>query len=512
MLKRAIKLRARDLAARQAIGTWATGLRPPPGKVDWNGLPRRPYDLSDGVILVLGLALALITGYLVVVGWKVALVALGLQLALPIAILIHRYPFLGLLLWLAFNQFLLTTEFLLPYRVAFWLFHRAIPPLTVGVMVLSAMVRINRRTLPQLGLPELAMAGYLAVSLLSIVLLSNSPLATSYRLYDRVFIPMCLYLIARLSIASKRDFERLVAVAGFVCVMQALTGLISWVRPDILPLGWRSQVGARTIGSLINTSTYTSTLIFCGLLLLIAALRQRRGFVRTLYLALFALALGFTFLSFSRASWLGALLVLLGLIFLYPAFMARLGLIAAPLLTIILSIGVFSHYMEWASERLYSEDSKGSALDRLPAFVAALRMFEAKPLFGWGYQNFERYDRRFQGRVLDLGNDNKDHANHNAYLTILAEQGLIGLGLYIATPLLLLARSLRVQRQLPADGLWSRKLLVLLWLAIINIVVQNSFTPAWVTYGLGLWWLILGLIAVLVYRVQPVSVAYEPAY
>jgi O-antigen ligase len=167
---------------------------------------------------------------------------------------------------------------------------------------------------------------------------------------------------------------------------------------------------------------------------------------------------------------------------------------------IVINVGVLSHQFSWASDRLYSEQSTGSALDRLPAYFAAVRMFEVKPLFGWGYENFDRFDRQFQQRVFDLANDNKDHANHNAYLTILAEQGVVGALLYATPPLWLLLRSIRLWRRPRAAGGGppGGALLVLLWLALLNIFVQNSFTPAWVTYGLGLWWLILGLIAGLV--------------
>jgi O-antigen ligase len=454
---------------------------------------------ADWALLPLGLVLGLATAYAIVADWKTAVILLGIELALPVAIILHRSPFLAVLLWLALNQFLLTTEFLLPYRVAFWMFHRALPPATLGIIILSAMLRTSPRRLPRLGLPELAMIGYLVASLLSIVLLGYTKLATTYRLYDRVFIPICLYLIARLSAPGERDLARLAAVAWAVCMAQVLVGTLSWVMPGALPSGWRSQVGERTVGSLINTSTYTSTLLFCGVLMLYAAMRRRPGPLRTLYLLTFAAAFGFTFLSFSRASWIGGVLVLAGLCLPYPLAMLRLGMIATPLLVIVINVGVLSHQFSWASDRLYSEQSTGSALDRLPAYFAAVRMFEVKPLFGWGYENFDRFDRQFQQRVLDLANDNKDHANHNAYLTILAEQGVVGALLYATPPLWLLLRSIRLwRRRRAAGGPPAGALLVLLWLALLNIFVQNNFTPAWVTYSLGLWWLILGLIAGLV--------------
>jgi hypothetical protein len=44
----------------------------------------------------------------------------------------------------------------------------------------------------------------------------------------------------------------------------------------------------------------------------------------------------------------------------------------------------------------------------------------------------------------------------------------------------------------------SRKLVGIMWLALLAHVVVNNFSNMKVVYGLGLWWLTLGLIASLV--------------
>jgi len=46
-----------------------------------------------------------------------------------------------------------------------------------------------------------------------------------------------------------------------------------------------------------------------------------------------------------------------------------------------------------------------------------------------------------------------------------------------------------------AERLGGRKLPILLWLIILNIVVLNNFSNMRVVFGLGLWWITLGLIA-----------------
>jgi O-antigen ligase len=134
-------------------------------------------------------------------------------------------------------------------------------------------------------------------------------------------------------------------------------------------------------------------------------------------------------------------------------------------------------------------------LGRLPVVLASIEMFQAKPLFGWGYTNFDEYDRQFQGRVGDLVAPEKDHASHNVYLTILAEQGLVGLGLFLAPLIGLAVLSVKKWALLPAEGFWSRKLLLIFWLTIIAHIVVNNFSNMRIVFGLGIWWICLALIA-----------------
>ncbi len=452
-----------------------------------------PHVALNGLLVILGSGLGVVTAYLVVTGsWHIAL---GLIFVLPAVILLHKYPFLAVIVWLVLTQFLMTTPSAVERNV-YWLIHRALPPATVGIIVVSHVLRINHRKLPKLGLAELAMAGYLAVSFVSIITLNDDPQATAFLFFDRVFSPMCLYLIVRLSAPDENDLQRLMPVVFFLGVSQSLIGILSWFAPQVLPSAWLDKVGSRTTGSLINTSNYSIALIFAGLLLLQAAINRKPGLVRTLYLSAFVLTVLCDFLSFSRAGWLAEILVILGLIYLYPKMMLRLGLVALPVI-VILAGGPLSDQLNWANERLSSEQSEESALSRLPVYYAAYRMFQAQPVLGWGYGNFDRYDRQFQGRVADLVNAEKDHASHNFYLTLIAEQGLIGFSLYLAPFIALLIRTLKTRSvpRMSADGFWSRKLLIVFWLIVLNYIVVSNFSNMRVVYGLGLWWITLGLIA-----------------
>jgi len=450
------------------------------------------------LLLLLGSGLGVVAAYLVVSGdWQIALILIA---CIPGLVLLHKYPFFAIIVWLVLTPFLLHTN-TEAQRGVYWIIHRGVPPLTIGIILVSSALHIQRRNLPRLSLAELAMAGYMGVSLLSIYFQNEDPRATTYLFYDRVIIPMCLYLIIRLSIANEKQMMWLIPVALFTSLSQSIIGVLSWFAPRMLPVDWLSGEAGRTVGSLVNTSVYTVTLVFFGLLILHDALNLRAGSFRLLLIFSFLLSAYSVFISFSRASWLAGILISLGLVYLYPKFMLKISLIVLPLLVGLLGL-IFTSQIQWARERLYSAEAERSALSRLPVMYAAYRMFEAKPFFGWGYGNFDLYDRPFQGRVAELSNDNKDHASHNLYLTVIAEQGLIGLALFIGPVVWLLVKSVRRLPQLPESGFWNRKLLIILWLVIISHIVVNNFANMRVVFGLGMWWITLGFIANLVYDPQ----------
>jgi hypothetical protein len=228
------------------------------------------------------------------------------------------------------------------------------------------------------------MLGYVLASVLSIVYWNKTPLATSYLFYDRVISPMCLYLVVRLSVPDEADMRRLMPAVLFLGVSQSIIGILSWFNPGLLPPVWLTLAGLRTTGSLVNTTVYSTTLVFAGLLALHYGLNHKTAFTRNLFVSAFLLVLFCVMISFSRASWLGIGIVMLGVAYLYPKFMARIAVLGA---VVALLFGGFlltrlDWAVRWANERLYSEEAQVSAFSRVPVALAAIGMFEARPVLG----------------------------------------------------------------------------------------------------------------------------------
>lgn len=432
--------------------------------------------------------------------WPIGFILLA---ALPGFVVLHRYPFAVVILWLLLTPFIIATDGGILRRL-YWVIHRLLPPLTIGVILLSHALRIRPRQLPRPALADLAALAYIFVTLLSILYLSNQVTTTIIYMFDHVVIPVCLYLLVRLLAPGERDLKLLIPVAAFTLITQSVIGILSWSAPYLLPDAWLGRVGLRTTGSLVSYSVFSATVAFCGLYLLHAAnsLKLSRARHHTLVF-LFMLAGFMIFLSFSRGSWLAGLLMLGGLFLIHRRAMLQLALVAVPLLLLLFGTGLLTAQAQFAQQRFFSEQSEESALSRLPVVYASLRMFEQKPLFGWGYENFDRFDYQFQRRVGNLINPDKDHASHNVYLSILAEQGLLGLILFL-TPLAgALHATAKGWRRLPPDTFCGRKLVFSLWLLILFHIVVNNFSNMRIEYGQALWWITLALIITLVNAHQP---------
>ena len=447
-----------------------------------------------------GIVGGVVIGTLVGAGlWYVALV---LILTVPAFVLLHRHPLVAVSVWLAVSPLVSATDGA-GVRQVYWVVHRALPVAALAALAMSALQGLRARPLPRLGWPEVVMGGYVAVTLLSIGYTAPDARANTYILYDTVVIPICLYLLVRLSDPDEADVRRLVPVVVFILATQAAVALLSWNAPEVLPDEWTRKAGQRTTGTLRSADVFGTTMVFCGLFLLHVGVRAQRPLRRVAAIALFFLAMLMVFLSFSRASWLAGLVAATGALLMYRRHLGQLALFVVPFVVFVWASGLLTQQFDLAEYRLSSAQAEESALSRLPAAQAALRMFDAEPAVGWGYQNFDLYSRPFQGQVGDLVGAAKPHASHNLYLTTLAEQGVVGFVLFVGPVVFWLMRTRAALPYLPIAALLGRHFVLSLWLIVAAYHVTNSFSRMSVTTGLGLFWLTLGLVATVVERYRP---------
>jgi O-antigen ligase len=443
-----------------------------------------PVGIPIGLGLVLSLAIA----------WfihKEQLVfAVSLVVIVPVATLFNSYPFIGIMLWWLVSPFVQITP-RMAGRYVYWMVHRGTIPVALILAIVTTWVHRKERRFPRLSLAELSMLLFISMAAGSILLTEFELTTRLINVYDLILIPFCAYLLIQYTRPQAQDLKRLMPILLLILLIESVIGLMSWFAPAALPKEWLNLQGQRTVGTLDNPAVYTNTLMLCMLLLFQYAAHHRSTKVRWMLYSAFGLGLIMIFLSFSRGSWLASLLVMLGLLALYPRAVSQLmGFVLVIML--ILGSGVLSDQMTFASDRL--EDS-GTTNARIIEAYAALSMFTARPAFGWGYDSFDRYDWDFVQRVGNVPVE-VDDSSHNTYLTILAEMGAIGFVLYLFPILWWLFQSFKVLPRMPVGQFWDRHLLFMLWLAVAFFLTNSSFMDMhFFAYGFTMLWMELGLIA-----------------
>lgn len=437
-------------------------------------------------VLAASVALSIVSGRLYLL--------VPLILLVPGVVLLSRHPLAAIVIWILLFPFFVRTPGRAE-RYVYYVLHRAMIPVTLAHVVLSYGLGVRRRKAPvELGGAEITMLAFLVLAVANILVYSSDADGSLVHLYDRTLVPFCAYWLLRLTAPRQDALQRLVWVALFLVITQAAVGLLGWYWPQVLPPQWLNRLGERTTGTLGNPAVYSTTLILFSLLLFQLAMHCKSGRLRAVLLSVFSVGLFCVFFTFSRGSWLAGAAVLLGLLLVYPREVLS---VMVPVATMVLILGgsLLSNEMAWARDRLAAADT---AEDRVVLLNTGLSMVKAKPLFGWGYDNYDLYDDQFKTRVWGIP-ARTESGSHNTYLTILAELGLGGTLIYLFPFWYWLRRTVRVARKLPEEGFWSWRLLVMLWLSIGGHVIAASFMDMrFHEFGLTLWWMTLGFVASMV--------------
>jgi O-antigen ligase len=423
-------------------------------------------------------------------------------MAVPLAVLVLRDPFMGLLLWIVLIPFVVTRESA-TVSTTQWVLHRA------GILALIGLVFVYhvaglRRSLFRLASYDVALAAFVVLAIFNVLAFSAEGTRGLASLHDKLLVPIGVFWLVRAISPDRRQMALLVLAGLFVLIVQIGIGMTSWFAPEILPAHWLDRAGTRTTGTLGGPAPFTVTVVLFGLLVLHRMWGMRPSLEKLMLAGLLAASVLVVFLSLSRGSWLGAGAVVLvlgalyGRAFLWPA-------VAVGVLGVVLLGGPLADQAELAEERAGVTSTVES---RAITNVASVRMIEERPLFGFGFGRFEDYDERYKSRVAEIPLETGGSA-HNTYLNFAVEMGLPAMALYFAPLVGLLWLSVTRRRLLPEAGPYSRRLVLFLWLALLDQFLVCNFmemvqSSPWAT---GLWWLTLGLIAVAIDRQRQLAVA-----
>lgn len=354
-----------------------------------------------------------------------------------------------------------------------------------GVLA-AASVAVARRVnqLPRLGAVEGAMVLYLAWNIGSALAPHRLPATVPNTgedfpvwrfILSGVLIPFVLYVVARFVFVRASAVRQilwvvlgLAAYSVAVSVLQFHAPALVWPRYIVSDPNWEG----RAVG-VFNQPVVNGLILIIGLAiaLYIAGRASERRWLRVVAGAIAATSVYAVYLTYTRAIWLGLVLVLVAGSVLARGF--RIGFVL-PLIGGILAVGV-----NWSTFASSDRDAGGIAStnevdDRLNMAATAIRAIQEKPIAGWGIGRFTQVNtyQHEQWSPTVAWERGYGLAAHHNELGIAAELGLVGLVLWLAVVVLVLRRLVLAVRTLPQDDLCGRGLAVIAlacfgcWLAI----------------------------------------------
>jgi O-antigen ligase len=217
------------------------------------------------------------------------------------------------------------------------------------------------------------------------------------------------------------------------------------------------------------------------------AVTTRSRWVRVFSLVVVGLCLVGIVFTLTRAVWIGvaASIVFLGLMPRSRRFVPiGLGAIAV---TVVIAIALVPNLGDTLTNR--AGDSR-SVWDRYNSNAAALRMFEARPLLGFGWDTFGRESQPYYRLSADYPFTPPVNDLHELFLSNLVELGALGALLWLLTLGLGVAGGLSGAKRAPPPRSYFQAAMLAY---VVCWAVSANFTPLTYPYPNILVWLFIGL-------------------
>jgi O-antigen ligase len=457
--------------------------------------PRRPIILAfEAPLLILALvAFSLFTGWNVARGSMLMAVPLALAILAVYSTVRPDLLFVG---WLAIAPFLQESARATPVG---WVLTNVFYVLPIGVLLIR-MTRSNNLA-RNLAWYDTVPALYVCMNVLSQgmvdALVLRQPGFYTELLHDGVLVGPPLYYICAFG-----PLQRLVprhfcvallttcAVSGALGIYEHFTHWNLWGAPEI-----RDVPGdpLRIVGTLSNVHVL-GAFFGSGIVMAIAILgwngprRLRQLSIVTLVLTLPAL-----FFTYTRGGIAATLLVSVLLVALRP----RLR-VAAGLLAVLTAFVVWFSWGQVTSNHLYQQRlvEAYNVQGREAQNQAALHLASERPIFGWGYGQYDEVKNSKMPYAGPLSTSVYKYTSHNTYLTILVELGIVGLTLAFLPWVLVVGSTIRRFSSMPYPQWYTLSLLAIIGVVVLTAQTTDmrffSFVPslAWCCVGLlrrGLW-------------------------
>jgi O-antigen ligase len=252
---------------------------------------------------------------------------------------------------------------------------------------------------------------------------SGSAIATAVFRYALNFV---LLFVIYSAVRTRRDFLLLAALFVLGSAIAAAYGLIYPPSPGLYDALSRS-------GGTLGDPNELAAVLVVGLLLsaALAAVRSVPGPIRVGAIVSGVLCMAGIALSLSRGG-----LLALGVALVLGVFVAGRWRVHMAALAVIVAIGTVGYFASYASpQALQHITTNNGGSGRSDIWTVAWRVFEANPVRGVGAGNFPVVSVHYllSPGVITASRYIVDQplVTHNTYLSLLAEQGVVGAALFI---------------------------------------------------------------------------------
>ena len=301
------------------------------------------------------------------------------------------------------------------------------------------------------------------------------------RLIIFCLMPFGIYWVARQSAFSERGILRMFGCLAVFGVYLAVTawaetrGLWWMVFPKYIASDFNPDFLGRGRGPMLNPSgcgIFQSVCLF-GALMWWPRLNRPGRLLLLFTSLLFCVGI---YSTFTRSAWMGAGFGLLILLALTLPRVWRAPILGGSLLTVaLLAATHWEHLMAFKRDRDLDAQAAAESVELRPVMaMVAWNMFLDRPLFGCGlghYSDQSCYYLADRSTALPLEKA-RPYCQHNAFLSLLTETGLLGMGLFLTLLGVWIRDAWRVWRSGAAPP-WARHQ-ALLFLALVGSYLANA--------------------------------------
>lgn len=357
--------------------------------------------------------------------------------------------------------------------------------LVVLVLLLAGMVMLGRIRLRHVWPVSGAIAAVAVYFFISAVVSgfeTRSVVSVHYRLIGGYIFPFVVFWLVLHAFEKEGDFRRLAVFFAMLSTYLVFTGWCE--RFEISALIWPRYINDPTVGihwgrvrgPFVMSAAMGLALVYCYFSNLMLA-RHARRFGWALY-ALNGLMLPVLFWTKTRSVWLSFTMCSL----IWAAY-ARRKTTRVVSVSLLLALAALIAVINM-DNFMTSEREKGGLTDMEPLLLRiglahmTWEIMQEHPLVGVGFGHFRDHAPGFardpSSPFYAFGSSALEHNN---LLSIVAETGLIGLGLYLVMIVVLLRYSIHLYRKLPpsAAGFIGRDLLVLYWILATAYFIDGTF-------------------------------------